>query len=157
LGGVTTPGSSDIRIGDREREQAITVLGEHYTAGRLDIDEYGERTAKVTAARTRGDLAAVFTDLPEPHPTLSPPSAATAPRAADVAPPPPPKHFQRRRLANATVGLTWLAAILLMVTFRNHYVIFIPIVLTILFGAYWGNGRRYEAGSRRRTRRRHLD
>ena len=31
-------------------------------------DEYGDRVAKVSVARTREDLEVLFVDLPEPHP-----------------------------------------------------------------------------------------
>lgn len=150
---MTTPHSPNLRIGDREREDAIKALGEHYTAGRLDIDEYGERTAKVTEARVRADLHALFTDLPEPHPTLSPPSPPKPPPAAPVAPT-APTQFRRRRVASATVGLAWLAGIALMLLLRNHYVIFIPLALTVLFGAFWGNDR---PDDRRRRRYRYRD
>jgi hypothetical protein len=143
---VTTPHSPNIRIGDSEREDAIKALGEHYTAGRLDIDEYGERTAKVTAARVRADIYALFADLPEPQPTLSP----AAQPAGEAVAPPVPARFRRRQVASATVGLAWLGAIALMILLRNHYVIFIPLALTIVFGAAWGSDRRY--GRRRRYR-----
>ena len=55
---------SDIRVSDTEREDALEKLGEHLSAGRLDIDEYGERSAKVTTAKTRGELLDLFGDLP---------------------------------------------------------------------------------------------
>lgn len=61
----------EVRIGTREREAALTALGEHLTAGRLDLDEYGERSALATHAQTRGDLTALFADLPAPHPELA--------------------------------------------------------------------------------------
>ena len=35
-----------IRIGNAERDAAMKALDEHLTAGRLDLDEYGERYAK---------------------------------------------------------------------------------------------------------------
>src|SRR5438552_14718003 len=53
-----------IRIGNAERDAAMKALDEHLTAGRLDLDEYGERYAKATVARTQDELAALFTDLP---------------------------------------------------------------------------------------------
>jgi hypothetical protein len=65
-----------IRIGDNERTGAMQALDAHLSAGRLDPDEYGDRVAKVSAARTREDLEVLFVDLPEPHP-LSGGSPAT--------------------------------------------------------------------------------
>lgn len=64
--------SAEIRVGDTEREAAMTALGEHMGAGRLDVDEYGERSAKVVAAKTRGELLEVFADLPDPRPVFGP-------------------------------------------------------------------------------------
>ncbi|WP_158844351.1 DUF1707 SHOCT-like domain-containing protein [Saccharothrix deserti] len=61
----------DIRIGDAEREQALELLGTHLGEGRLTVDEFGERSARVATAKTRGDLYALFSDLPAPRPTFS--------------------------------------------------------------------------------------
>jgi hypothetical protein len=60
--------SSQLRIGDAEREEAARILGEHFAAGRLDHQEYDERTDAVWAARTQGDLTPLFRDLPGPTP-----------------------------------------------------------------------------------------
>ncbi|HEX6358500.1 DUF1707 domain-containing protein [Actinophytocola sp.] len=76
---------SAIRVSDSEREDALAKLGEHMSAGRLDIDEYGERSAKVATAKTRGELLGLFGDLPEPKPTFGQP----VPRPAGA--PPRPK------------------------------------------------------------------
>ena len=42
----TRPGQPELRIGDDEREAAVTALGEHYAAGRLTKDEYDERAER---------------------------------------------------------------------------------------------------------------
>ena len=71
----------DIRIGDAEREHALELLGTHLGEGRLSVDEYGERSARVTTAKTRGDLYALFSDLPAPRPQfprVEPPVAPPA-------------------------------------------------------------------------------
>ena len=60
----------EIRIGTAERESAISALNTHLRDGRLDADEYGERYARASSARTRGELTPLFTDLPQPHPKL---------------------------------------------------------------------------------------
>ena len=54
------------RIGDVERDAAITSLGEHYAAGRITKDEYDERTGLALRARTASDLRPLFVDLPGP-------------------------------------------------------------------------------------------
>ncbi len=73
-----------MRVGDVERNSAITALGEHMTAGRLDIDEYGKRSAQANAARTVADLRSLFTDLPAPHPVLPGVRPAPLPRSPGV-------------------------------------------------------------------------
>jgi hypothetical protein len=58
----------NVRIGDAERDEAAQALGDHFSAGRLDREEYDERLEAVFAARVGSDLSAVFRDLPAPHP-----------------------------------------------------------------------------------------
>ena len=54
----------EMRVSDAEREAAAAELREHFASGRLNQDELDERLAAVFAAKTRGDLNALFTDLP---------------------------------------------------------------------------------------------
>jgi hypothetical protein len=75
MGEIEWSGSGQLRIGNAEREKAATDLGEHLAAGRLDADEYTDRVGKVYAARTAGDLAPLFADLPALH--QSPPPRPT--------------------------------------------------------------------------------
>src|SRR5215216_5256248 len=72
------PRSPDLRVGDAERVEALKALGEQMSVGRLDVDEYGERSARASAAKTRGDLIQLFTDLPEPNPKFDPTPAKAA-------------------------------------------------------------------------------
>jgi hypothetical protein len=65
-----------MRIGDAERTSALDALAEHLADGRITLDEYGERSARVTVARTVDDLTELFDDLPAPHPVVSLPGAA---------------------------------------------------------------------------------
>src|SRR3954452_4816438 len=61
-----TPGrrtSPDLRLSDADRDEAVARLSEHYAAGRLDKDEFDERSDAVWTARTGGDLDPVFADL----------------------------------------------------------------------------------------------
>ena len=55
-----------MRIGDAERDAAAADLGEHFTAGRLSIEELHERLEAVFAAKTFGQLARIMSDLPGP-------------------------------------------------------------------------------------------
>jgi hypothetical protein len=54
----------ELRIGDAEREQAATDLGEHYAQGRITTEEHRERLDQIWAARTRRELGPIFADLP---------------------------------------------------------------------------------------------
>jgi hypothetical protein len=64
-----------LRVGDAERQQAVSALGEHFAAGRLDQDEYDTRAQTAWAAKTRVDLQGLFGDLPEPAPFRPLPAA----------------------------------------------------------------------------------
>ncbi len=65
----------EVRIGTTERERAHNALSEHFSEGRPDINEFEERSELTAAARTPGDLARLFRDLPGGLP-----GALTAPR-----------------------------------------------------------------------------
>lgn len=78
-----------IRIGTSEREAAVRELGEHFAEGRLDAEEYEERVSAAYAARTGGDLAPLFADLPRPRDagtTVTPRPAPLLPAATPDAP-----------------------------------------------------------------------
>ena len=53
-----------LRLSDADREAAVELLGEHYSTGRLTKEEFDERSDAVWSAKTQGDLAPVFVDLP---------------------------------------------------------------------------------------------
>lgn len=165
--------NSDIRIGDTERESALSALSEHMTAGRLDIDEYGERTARVSTAKTRGDLMAVFTDLPAPHPTFGvstpPPRVPAEPAFQPMANPPmptPPSIPLQQRLAASAVPIAAIIAVLLFFAVVHTWVVFLLPAAVVLFGgAIWGDGwknrqrmiREQQRQMRREIRRRGRD
>ncbi|GAA0944017.1 hypothetical protein GCM10009559_41190 [Pseudonocardia zijingensis] len=58
----------DLRISDAERSAVQDRLRRAHEVGQLDLGEFDERVRSVWAARTRGDLARVTADLPEPPP-----------------------------------------------------------------------------------------
>jgi Flp pilus assembly protein TadB len=51
--------------GDRDRDRATVTLREHYARGRLTLDEFSSRTARVLTARSREELARTLSDLPQ--------------------------------------------------------------------------------------------
>ena len=57
-----------MRIADSDRERAMADLAMHYADGRLEHEEYDERLDAIWTARTRADLAVIFSDLPRPQP-----------------------------------------------------------------------------------------
>jgi hypothetical protein len=61
-----------VRIADSDRERAMADLAMHYADGRLDHEEYDERLDAIWTARTRADLAVLFSDLPRPQVTSQP-------------------------------------------------------------------------------------
>ncbi len=90
-----------VRIGTAEREQALSALAEHHTAGRLDADAYEDRRGRANDAVTRGDLTALFTDLPGGKPAFgsasgpSTGSTVSAPTSGGSAPAPMDRDARR--------------------------------------------------------------
>jgi hypothetical protein len=135
---VTDFESSGIRISDADREAAMTALGEHMSAGRLDIEEYGDRSARVSTAKTRRELLVLFDDLPEPRPRLEPePPEPPAP----LAPPGPPATVRfgstARQALIALVPFTWVVASFIGVFSGAWLVFLVPVLLSVLGGAMW--------------------
>ncbi|MCX2952032.1 NINE protein [Lentzea sp. NEAU-D7] len=86
-------GPEQQRIGNQQREEAITALNDHFAMARLDIGEYQDRVNRASGAQSYAELAELFRDLPQPHPPfLAPPSV---PFAVPPAPPGyPPQQTQ---------------------------------------------------------------
>jgi len=68
-----------LRISDADRTTALDLLSEHYAVGRLDKDEFDERSDAIWSAKTQGDLAPVFADLPWRSPPDLPPAGEQQP------------------------------------------------------------------------------
>jgi hypothetical protein len=66
------PSSDSLRVGDAEREAVAAELREHYAQGRLSMDDFNERLDAAYAARTRGDLDKLISDLPHANPAGTP-------------------------------------------------------------------------------------
>ena len=77
---LPTDGGPGLRVSDAEREQAVDLLSEHAAQGRLGVEELDARIETALAARTRGELLALTSDLPaDPDGGHS---TATRPRAS---------------------------------------------------------------------------
>jgi hypothetical protein len=109
---------SQMRLSDAEREAAIASLSEHYAAGRLDKDEFDERSDAVWTAKTGVDLAPIFADL-GPLPT-------ERPRAGS---------WERR--GRLPVPLVPLLVVLICLTVLTH----VPFFLLLLVGWFVFVGR----------------
>lgn len=70
---------SGLRVSDADRDRAIAELSEHFQAGRITTDELEERTGRALRARTAGDLAELFTDLPRKQAFTPGPAPRPAP------------------------------------------------------------------------------
>jgi hypothetical protein len=57
-----------LRVSDADRDSAMAELGDHFQAGRLDNEEFGQRLDAAASARTRADLDQLLADLPRPVP-----------------------------------------------------------------------------------------
>lgn len=155
----------EIRVGDAEREVALSALGDHMSDGRLDIEEYGERTAKVATAKTRGDLVALFADLPEPKPRFGsgPVAPATPPPYQPAVAPatqPAAGGWENRPAAQrAFAALVPISGILSLVLFlfllKGFWpIFFLPLLVTVVGGSLWGDDWRRDRRDHERRRNR---
>ena len=161
---VSESQDADLRIADSEREAAMAVLGEHMSAGRLNIDEYGERSAQVSTAKTRGELRALFTDLPAPHPQFGTglPNFGTGMPTPGAAPIPAPGQqvaapINRRPLHAVIAGLVPVAALVAVGLFLLTHLWFfflIPAAVIVFGRAVWGDNWKRDHHDDRRDYRR---
>jgi len=71
-----------LRVSDAERTEVADRLSKHYGDGRLDQAEFNERMEQAMSAKTHGDFAGLFADLPD---LTDPPADA---RPVKISPPP---------------------------------------------------------------------
>jgi hypothetical protein len=57
------PGTAHLRAADRDRDLVRSMLTAAYADGRLDRDEFDERSERVASARTLGELPPIVADL----------------------------------------------------------------------------------------------
>jgi hypothetical protein len=112
-----------IRIGDAERDQAVSVLSEHFVAGRLTQEEFEERSDQATRARYADDLSALFVDLPDP--AASQPGPLTW--STGIRPPGP------QRFRSGPPAFLWLAPALMVGLVVATVSLATPWILLLLF------------------------
>lgn len=132
-----------IRASDADRENVVSILRDAYTAGRLTLTEFDERTTSAFAARTWGDLRSLTGDLPEQaalQMNLPRPQQLPAPNAAAKAGMPDHGrqaagagggwHGASRIIPALPIVFVWLSVAL----FAHSAAAFVPIVVLLLIG-----------------------
>ncbi|MGI8767904.1 MAG: DUF1707 SHOCT-like domain-containing protein [Propionibacteriaceae bacterium] len=123
-----------VRIGDRERDEAVRLLREHLAAGRIDYTEFEERMAWALQARTEPDLLTLFADLPGVKPVGRP---LAAPRPEQSLTPLTPQQVPGRLVAYRMLApmamLLPALVVLLILTGGVHWALFAPLLVFALF------------------------
>ncbi|MBB4910126.1 DUF1707 SHOCT-like domain-containing protein [Actinophytocola algeriensis] len=134
-------GQADIRTSDTERDEAVTALGVHMATGRLDLGEYEERCGRAAVARTRGDLEALFTDLPAPHPDLSSATPVQLVQRTGQLVGPPRRRGKdlvetpASRAFEVVAGMAFIVGIpaaILLTIFLGQWWVFIPVGVVLM-------------------------
>jgi hypothetical protein len=129
------PADDMIRASDGDREHTVAVLRAGYTAGRLTLAEFDDRTTAAFTSRTWGELRRLTRDLPPwPGRAGSPPGTQAGPGrdgcAGDQAP-----------LAASTIPVLLLALFWLVLSVAAHAAdLLIPAVLVLLL-VVWSAAR----------------
>ncbi|MBW0103238.1 DUF1707 domain-containing protein [Pseudonocardia sp. KRD291] len=145
----------EMRIGTAERESAASALNEHLNAGRLEVQEYADRSARAANASVAHELTELFTDLPAPHPAL--PGAAPAPVAAPPAEVDPARPSAMDTWGPRIVAAGPIVALVLFLVFREWwFFLLVPLAGAVVYGghgSYGGHGFSGGHGHRRRDDR----
>jgi hypothetical protein len=104
----------NIRVSDAERNAVAEQLGAHYADGRLDQAEFDERISQTMAAKTRGDLAGLFDDLPDLGPAGAPGTAGAGGPGGPAVP------YPRRRRGGIFRPLVLLAIVIVLASTSWH-------------------------------------
>jgi hypothetical protein len=126
---VVRPSAGPVRIGDVERDQAVSLLGDHFAAGRLNREELDERIDQAIQAKFSTDLRPLFADLPR---TAEPPAGRPA--------------LQFRAAPPAYALLFLLAPLLLIGILVTAIAVGAPwapwmIFWLFMFSGFWGRRR----------------
>jgi hypothetical protein len=130
-----------IRASDQDREVVVSTLRDAYTAGRLTLEEFDERTTAAYASRTWGELRTLTEDLPLqpilgadvpgrplPEPALM---AQENPPAVGQLIPPPAQRRHQRPVAFFPLVALWI--VLALASQSAHAVIAPTVVFVVAF------------------------
>ena len=141
---------SGLRVSDSDRDRAIAELSEHFQAGRITADELEERTGRALRARTAGDLAELFTDLPRKPASTTGPAPRLAPGPGPALPPAsaPPA----RSGGVPVIPLVVVAVLVLGGFISGHSIVaaLVPVLIVLLVIRRVVDGGRRDPWDRRR-------
>ncbi|GAA4487092.1 hypothetical protein GCM10023191_014460 [Actinoallomurus oryzae] len=114
-----------LRAADRDRDEVVDLLREHYAQGRLTMEEFDERSTAATSAKTIGDLRVLTADLP-------------------VAPEPREAAWSAARMRwIALAGTAAVATVILIgVAVAGHFDFAFPVWLIVLVAVKRAHGGR---------------
>lgn len=123
-----------IRASDQDREVVVATLRDGYTAGRLTLEEFDERTTAAYGSRTWGELRQLTADLPVQPILGSDVPGRRLPAALPAHPqrpggPLPPVRRRPRAVAFLPVVMLWLV---LAIASRSAHDILAPTVVLIM-------------------------
>jgi hypothetical protein len=150
--------SDHIRASDADREAVAGALKDAYTAGRITLEEFDERTTAAFTSKTWGDLRALTADLPEkaelggdlPSPPL--PAAPRVDPGRTVPGRTVPARRQARRSRLAPLLVIWIIAGLASHSFAVAGVLVLVGIVALLAGSFQA-GWHEDDGEDRNTRR----
>lgn len=140
-----------LRIGTAERTAAMTALDEHLAAGRLGVEEYADRSAVAANATVAAELAALFTDLPAPHPALAGPAPVQAAAVSPAVRATRSAQFLNTWGGRVVAVTPFVALALFFLTGHWWFFLLIPAVPALIYGS--GHGDDDRERHRRRDRR----
>ncbi len=136
-----------IRASDVDREVVVATLRDAYTAGRLTLEEFDERTSAAYASKTWGELRKLTEDLPSQPVLGSDVPGRRLPSAAAALPSHPersngtvpPVRHRPRAIAFLPIVTLWLV---LALASRSAHDVVAPTVVLIMTIALLSFGRR---------------
>ena len=134
-----------IRASDVDREVVVATLRDAYTAGRLTLEEFDERTSAAYASKTWGELRKLTEDLPSQPVLGSDVPGRRLPATALPSHPErnngtiPPVRHRPRAISFLPLVTLWLV---LALASRNAHDVVAPTVVLIMTIALLSLGRR---------------